>query len=309
MTDKMRVWSLHDFGDEDKLSLEDIDRPNADDEGILVRIRATSVNPVDFKTRQGKFPPVEKDDLPKILGRDVAGIVETERDKFEKGDRVFGMPAFDRGTYAEYIVMKPSELAHIPEAISFNDAAGLPLAALTAWQGLFDHGDLKDGERVLILGAPGGVGHLAVQFAKNAGAMVYATGRAEDKDFLESLGAEKALGSEPESLDAVDEPVDLILDLLGGEAQKTAWKVLKDNGRFISTLEEPTDENANKSSVKTGNFMAEPNSDQLAKIMSLVETGKVKLVTQRLYGFNDLPNAQRALENEHTQGKIIIEVS
>ena len=275
---------------------------------LLVRVAGSSVNPVDYKIRDGEFAGVDAADLPMTLGRDVAGTVETGDGDFKRGDRVFGMPGMDRGTFAEYVRMKPAELARPPDGVDFALAAGVPLAALTAWQGLFDHGGLKRGERVLILGAPGGVGHLAVQFAVHAGATVFATGRSRDRAFLEGLGATRCIDTASESLDAIGGPVDLVFDLLGGKPQAAAWAAVEEDGRFVSTLGEPDAKAAGKSGVRTAGYMAKPSTSQLGEIAALLADKTVKLVEQQRFGFADLASALSALENEHSQGKILVTV-
>ena len=302
---EMKAWRIHKFGGVEVLQCDTVQRPEPATGDVLVRIAATSINPVDYKTRDGEFPAIGGDDLPVILGRDVAGTV-VSGDGFNAGDRVYGMPGFDRGSYAEYVVMKPSELAHLPDPVDFAQAGGAPLAALTAWQGLFDHGRLKKGERVLILGAPGGVGHLAVQFAKHAGAAVLTTGHARDEEFLRRMGADKVIDSDNQSLASIGAPVDLVYDLLGGDAQSAAWAAIADNGRFVSTLEEPDGDKAGKPGVRTAHYMAEPNGGQLADIADLMRDGAVRVVVQERFGFKQLPQAQRALEEQHAQGKIVV---
>ncbi len=303
----MKAWQIHRFGGPEVLTLDDIEQPRTSGDEVLVRILATSINPVDYKTREGSFPPIGEDELPVVLGRDVAGRVEADSGKFMAGERVYGMPGIERGTYAHYIVMKPDELAHVPDGIDLTLAAAVPLAALTAWQGLFDEGGLQSGERVLILGAPGGVGHLAVQFAKNAGATVFATGREKDRQFLESLGAQ-AIDADADLQKVIGGPVDLVYDLLGGKAQEAAWKVVADNGRFVSTLQMPDANASGKSGVKTAHYMAKPSGDQLEQVALLMTEGKVKVIEQKRFSFAQIPEAQRWLENEHTRGKIVVTV-
>lgn len=307
----MQAWQIHRFGGPEVLTLDEIEQPVAGHGEVLVRIAATSINPVDYKTREGSFPVVKESDLPFILGRDVAGTVEADGAGFKAGERVYAMPAFERGTYARYVVLKADEVARLPAHVDMELAGGAPLAALTAWQGLFDQGHLKAGERVLVLGAPGGVGHLAVQFAKNAGATVFATGRGKDRRFAESLGVDRFIDTEAESLDVIGKPVDLVYDLLGPKAQAEAWKVIKAGGRFVSTLQEPdagAAGTANPGGVKTSHYMARPSGAQLEQIAQLMAEGKVRVHEQRRFSFDKLPDAHRALENEHTQGKIIVTV-
>ncbi len=307
----MKAWRIHHFGGPEAMSLDDIDQPRAGDGEVLVRVAATSINPVDYKTRDGSFFVVKEKDLPFILGRDVAGTVESDACGFKAGERVYAMPAFERGTYVQYIVLKKDEISRLPDSVDLQTAGGVPLAALTAWQGLYDEGNLKSGERVLVLGAPGGVGHLAVQFAIADGATVFATGRAQDRQFVKGLGVERFIDTESETLDVIGAPVDLVYDLIGPKAQADAWKVLKSGGRFVSTLQEPDAAAAGEAdpgNVKTAHYMAKPSGAQLAKVAELMASGKVKLKVQGRFSFDQLPDAQRAMENEHTQGKIIVTV-
>ena len=148
---------------------------------------------------------------------------------------------------------------------------------------------------------------MAVQFARHVGATVFATGRARDRAFLEGLGAQ-AIDADADLAEAVGEPVDLVYDLLGGKAQAEAWAVVKTDGRFVSTLHNPDAANSGKRQVKTSQYMARPSADQLAQIVALLAEGKVKVAEQRRFGFDRLPDALGMLENEHTQGKIIVTV-
>ena len=308
----MKAWRIHGFGGAEALSLDEIERPEAGKGELLVRLASTSINPVDYKIRDGSTPFVKEADLPMILGRDVAGTVEADSGTYKAGDRVMAMPAMERGSYAQFVMVKTDEATLLPANVDMELAGGVPLAALTAWQGLFDHGSLKSGERVLVLGAPGGVGHLAVQFAKNAGATVFATGRGRDRRFIESMGADGFVDTESETLEAIGEPVDLVFDLLGPEAQADAWKVIRSGGRFVSTLKEPDPTSATGSAspkdVKTAHYMARPSGSQLERVARLISEGKVRVHEQRRFSFDKIPDAQRALESEHTQGKIIVTV-
>lgn len=304
MSDTMRAWQIDNFGGSEVLRLRTIDRPVPGADGILVRIRATSVNPIDYKIRDGHFPPIGVAQLPVVLGRDVVGDVVHEGHGFAQGTRVIGMPGFERGSLAEYVVMKPEELARLPDGIDDITAAAVPLAALTAWQGLFDKGGLKAGERVLILGAPGGVGHMAVQFAKHVGADVFATGRAQDRDFLNGLGVTQMIDTQTESLSAIGAAVDLVFDLVGGEAAREAWAMVKPGGRFVSALRVPDDFPTDR--MTSSQVMARADSGQLAKFVSLIEAGVVTPVIQHRFGFAEVPAAQDAVQQGHNMGKTVI---
>lgn len=307
----MQAWRIHAFGDLETLQRETLERPVPGADEVLVAVKATSINPVDYKTRRGEFPPIETDDLPVILGRDIAGVVEAvgaAADGFAHGQRVYGMPGFERGTYATHVLMKPSELAVLPAHMDMSGAGAVPLAALTAWQGLFDHGGLKTGEHVLIHGAAGGVGHLAIQFAKVRGARVTATGRAADRDFLHGLHADRVIDTDAQDFTDMGADVDLVFDLLGGDVQKKSWQVLKQGGRMISTLEEPDADAAREKGAKAARYMAEPNGSQLAEIADLIAAGRVHVAVDRSFPFAELDAAHRRLEEAHVQGKVIVTI-
>ena len=172
----MKAVRIHRFGGPEVLALEDLPAPQPGKGEVLIAVRAASVNPIDYKIRQGGF--VQPDKLPMTLGRDVSGTIAkagAATGALREGDAVYAMLASDQGGYAEQVLAKATDLAAKPATLDYVHAAAVPLAALTAWQGLFDHGGLRDGQRVLIHGAAGGVGHFAVQFAHAKGATVFAT--------------------------------------------------------------------------------------------------------------------------------------
>ena len=188
----MKAVRVHSFGGSQTLKIEELPQPKPREDEILVRVRATSVNPVDYKIRSGQYAKAEQ--LPITLGRDVSGTVAqcgTAVRDWEKGDDVFALLPPGRGAYAEYVTIKAAQSVVKPTRIDHEHAAAVPLAALTAWQGLFDYGQLKSGQRVLIHGAAGGVGHFAVQLAKLDGAQVFATATNSDAQFLRELGADR----------------------------------------------------------------------------------------------------------------------
>ncbi|HET7850869.1 MAG TPA: NADP-dependent oxidoreductase [Pseudolabrys sp.] len=308
----MHAVRIHAFGNADVLEVDDISRPvpNADD--IVIRVAAASVNPVDYKIRSGKYPAVTKDQLPKVLGRDVAGVVETtgaEVRKFQKGDAVYAMLGRDVGGYAEYALATEEEAAPKPKTLDFVQAAAVPLAALTAWQGLFDHGQLRAGQRVLIHGGAGGVGHFAIQFAKAKGAWVATTVSAEDIGMVKSLGADQVIDYKNENFEDSVDNIDLVFDLIAGETQQRSWTVLKDGGVLISTLQKPDEKAAAARNIRATNYIAAPNAQQLEEIARLIDGGKVKPVIRATYALEDVARAHRHMENDHIQGKVVLKVA
>lgn len=309
----MKAVRLHGFGGPDKLAIEQTPLPHPEDDEVLVRVQAASVNPVDYKTREGKFPPVTQDSLPTTLGRDLAGTVETcgtrAHNMIAKGDRVFAFIGTDRGSCAEFVVVKAIEMVAVPDEIDPVQAAAAPLAALTAWQGMFDHGGLEAGQRVLIHGGAGGVGHFAIQLAKARGATVVTTASGDDLDFVRELGADIAIDYKTERFEDVAKDIDLVFDLVGGETQERSWSVLKQGGIMVSTVQEPDQTKAAGHKARSApRYMAEPNAAQLGEIADLMAAGKVRAIVSETFPIDDVRAAQERLEKGGVRGKIVLTV-
>ena len=306
----MKAVRIHDFGSADVLRMEDVPMPHPKAGEVLIKVLAASVNPMDYKTRSGEFKPPGMT-MPVTLGRDIAGMVESVgRDVpgLDVGDDVFALLDRDQGGYAEYVIAKSNSVAPKPKSIDYVHAAAVPLAAITAWQGLFDHGKLKAGERVLIHGAAGGVGHFAVQFAKNRGAEVIATGSAVDHDLLRWLGADEVIDYKNERFEDRVSDADLVLDLVAGDTQRRSWKALKKDGRMVSTLQVPKlDQALQEAKVKA--FLAQPNRQQLKQIGQQIDEGKVRVVVQQTLPLEEVRRAHEFMETEHVCGKVVLEVA
>ena len=218
----MRAVVLRGFGGPEVLRLEQADRPEPIPTEVLVRVRAAGINPVDAKTRAGRGMAAALGEPPLILGWDVAGVVEEVGagvTRFAAGDEVFGMPWFPRqaGAYAEYVTAPSRHFAPLPHGLTVAQAAGLPLAGLTAWQALVDLGCIMDGDRVLVLAAAGAVGHLAVQIAKALGAYVVATASTANHDFLRELGVDEPIDYTEQRFEQAAADLDVVVDLIGTE--------------------------------------------------------------------------------------------
>ncbi|HEV2673253.1 MAG TPA: NADP-dependent oxidoreductase [Aliidongia sp.] len=307
----MKAIRIHGFGGVEQLELETIERPVPGRGELLVRVQAASVNPVDFKTREGKFPPIPAEKLPITPGRDIYGEVEALGegvDSFAVGDHVYAMLGLFHGGYAEYALVAESEAAHPPRKLGPTEAAAVPLAALTAWQGLFNHGHLKAGQKVLIHGGSGGVGHFAIQFARAVGAHVSATASEADLAFVRELGAERAIDYQKERFESAG-PFDLILDLIGGETQERSWSALKRGGALISTLTEPSKERAAELQVRTARYMTQPDGRQLTEIGRLIDDGKVEVAVDTIFDLDQARRAQEYQATGHPRGKIVLQVA
>lgn len=304
----MKAVVMNSFGGPEVLQSADLPMPTPKAGEILIQVHAAGINPVDYKIRSGKFLRAETK-LPSILGRDVSGTIAAIGrgvSGFNVGDEVFAFLASHSGGYADYAIAKDNEVALKPVSLDHVQAAAVPLAATTAWQALFDHGKLRSGQRVLIHGAAGGVGHFAVQFAKIKGATVIATAGGDDISFVEELGADQIIDYKNEAFENEVEKVDLVIDLIGGDIQERSWSVLKRGGAMISTVKEPSAEEAGQNHARAKVFMAQPTRETLREIAELIDAGKVRVVLQKTYPLSDAARAQDELEHDHSAGKRVL---
>jgi NADPH:quinone reductase-like Zn-dependent oxidoreductase len=221
----MQAVVMHETGDPEVLRLEDVEQPEPGDGEVLIRVRAASVNPIDWKYRRG-FAPKQ---LPAVLGNDVSGTVEVSRaEGFAEGDEVFGIAA--SGGYAQFATSPAGVIAKKPAGVSHEQAAAIPVGGLTAWQALFDRGGLQRGQTALIAGAAGGVGHFAVQFAKHAGARPIGTGSSRNREFVLGLGADEYVDYTQQDVAAVVSGVDVALDTVGGETTQSLLPAVREGG-------------------------------------------------------------------------------
>ncbi len=293
------------------MAIEEIDRPIPSANEVLIKVFAASVNPVDAKMREGKYPVVTEKDLPYLLGRDVSGQIAAAGDdvpSFLIGDDVFAFLSPEHGGYEEFVLALADEVAAKPESLDQVGAAAVPLAGITAWQGLCDHGGLRQGQRILIHGGAGGVGHFAIQFAKAKGAWVATTVSASDKEFASELGADQVIDYKSEKFEDLVEPVDLVFDLIGGETQERSFSIVKPGGALISTLQEPDKARAADRNIRAGRYTAQPNGAQLQEIADLIDEGKVKVVVADTFELREVAEAQAALKDKHLRGKVVLKI-
>ena len=308
----MKAVCIYSYGGPGVLVYNDAPVPRPQKGEVLVRVHAAGINPVDWKIREGHLKEMLHHTLPLVLGWDMSGVVEVVGSgviHMRVGDEVFSHPDISRdGAYAEFIVIKESEVALKPKSIDYIHAAALPLAGLTAWQTLFDAGGLKAGQRVLIHAAAGGVGHLAVQLAKERGAQVIGTASARNHDFLRKLGAEQIIDYKTVRFEEAVQPVDVVIDTMGGEIQERSWKVLKRGGVLVSIVSPPSAEIATAHGVRQAFVLTQPNAGQLAEIAKLVDADKLKAIVETIMPLSDATRAQEVSERGHTRGKIVLRV-
>lgn len=307
--DTMKAIRIHEFGNPDVLKYEDIAIPTPGSGELLIKIHAAGMNPIDWKIREGYIPNYT---LPHILGSDFSGVVEVigpDITKWAPGDEVFGSTdmAMD-GSYAEYTVMKESEIALKPKSLDHVHTAAIPLAALTAWQALFDHAGLVKGQRILIHGAAGGVGHFAVQFAKWKGAIVIGATSDDGDVLIKELGADEAIDYKQIDFDNVVCGVDAVLDLIGGDVQDRSWKTLKKGGVLVSTVGIKSPEKAEEYGVRAIGMLRHSNAEQLTQIADLIELSAVRPIVGTVMPLSEAVKAHQLLESGHGHGKIVLKV-
>src|SRR5208283_2375249 len=308
----MKAVRIHSYGGPEVLKFEDAPRPQPAAGELLIRVHAVAVNPVDWKIREGHLKDRLRYPFPFIPGWDLSGMVEATGPgvtRFRKGDGVFTRPDISRdGAYAEFIVVRESEVAPKPNSIDHLHAAAIPLAALTAWQGLFDVAGLSAGQKSLIHAGAGGVGSFAVQLAKWKGAHVIATASGGNQAFLKELGVDEPIDYEKTCFEDVVHDVDVVLDTVGGDTQQRSLGVLKKNGILVSTVSPPSQEEAAKFGVRATHVFVQPNSSELSQIARMVDDGKVRSFIQTVLLLSEAGKAHELSEAGHTRGKIVLKV-
>ncbi|MYY86569.1 MULTISPECIES: NADP-dependent oxidoreductase [unclassified Streptomyces] len=310
----MRAVSPRAWGAPENLVPVEVDRPEPGLTEILVRVHAAGVNPVDWKTRaEGAFG--SWGDTP-ILGYDVSGVVEQVGPGvtlYQPGDAVFGMPRFPEqtGGYAEFVAAPARRFAPKPAGLSHVEAAALPLAALTAWQGLIETAGLRAGQRALIHAAAGGVGHLAVQIAKAHGAYVIGTARADKHEFLRSLGADEVVDYTRVDFTEAVRDVDVVLDGVGGAYGARSLEIIRPGGHLVTLPDPgglPDPARAAELGVHTGWTIVEPDRAGLLEITRLVDEGKLRVEIDTIIPLEEAAKAHARGERGRTQGKIVLSV-
>ena len=309
-TSTISAIQVHAYGDADQLKLEQITRLKPQAGEVLVRVRAAGVNPIDWKIRSGALKDFYPVTFPYVPGADLAGIVEEVGpgvSAFQVGQEAFGRSS--HGSYTEYGIAAATALALKPKSLSFDEAATLPVGATTAWQGIFDHGNLQSGQRVLVLGGAGGVGLFAVQFARWKGAHVISTASTHNVDFVRSLGAETVIDYTKTSVADEIHDVDLVFDTVGGEALSIVWPTLKRGGTLITIAGQPDEAKAKELEVHTGRFSAQVSSELLSRFAQLIDEGHVKAIVGETFPLSKAAQAQELSQSGHGRGRIVLQVS
>ncbi len=309
-TRTINAIQVHDYGNVDQLKLEQIPQPEPQEGEVLVRVYTAGVNPVDWKLRAGFMKAFWPSTFPYVPGAELAGVVEKVGPGvtlFQPGQEVFGRSS--QGSYAQYSRAPAHALALKPKTLSFEEAASIPVGATTAWQGIYDHGNLQAGQRVLILGGAGGVGVFAVQFARRIGAQVISTASTRNVDFVRSLGAESVIDYTKTRVEEEVHDVDLVFDTVGGEALASAWPTLKPGGTLVSIAGQPDEAKARELGVRAVRFSSQVNTELLRTFAQLIDHGQIKVVVGATFPLSEAGKAQALSQGGHGRGRIILQIA
>lgn len=316
----MKAVIIEDFGGVEKLKLTDVPVPPLGDNEVQIKIIYAAVNPVDWKIREGLLKSRMPYEFPIIPGWDAAGKISAlgkNVKNFKVGNEVFAYcrkSTMKWGTYAEFMNVDASYVTLKPKKLNFAEAATIPLAGLTAWQALFDLAKLKKGETILIHAGAGGVGSLAIQFAKNAGAIVYTTASEANFSYVKELGADEVLDYKKEDFvkkikSLQPDGIDVVFDTVGGNTLLESVKVLKKGGRIVSLLEQLPKEIADKYKIQAYYMFVSPNGAQLKQIADLIDQGKVQPPKIEEFPLKDAGLAQEKLRQGSGGGKIVLKIT
>jgi len=311
----MKAILLEKAGGPENLHLAEVDKPSIKNNEVLVAVKAISLNPADVKPKyvDKMLNMMYGEKRPIILGWDIAGTVTevgTDVINLKVGDKVFGMLNFPGvgNAYAEFVAAPEAHLAIMPNAISFEEAAATTLAALTALQIL--SGRVNKGNKVLIQAGSGGVGHFAIQIAKNMGAYVIATSSAKNRDFILSLGADEHIDYHAQKFEEVLTDIDFVLDTLGGKVLENSVKVLKQSGTLFTTLDKDLPEDANiivaKKNISINNILVQSSAEDMNTLKGMLENGSIKPNIYKTFAFEDMADAHTEVEIGRTVGKVIV---
>jgi NADPH:quinone reductase-like Zn-dependent oxidoreductase len=305
-----RALVLTQYGGPEAVAISSVPAPEAGPNQVLVRVKAAGINGMDWKVREGYVRDAVPLQLPAVLGIELAGVVEgigPGASRFQVGDRVMG-PFGGLGAYAEWVAVDEDRLCRIPSGLTEVQAAALPIATVAAWQSLNAVGPIQRAQRVLIHGAAGGLGGFAVQFARQAGATVFATARGRYAEYVRSLGADEVIDYEKQRFDDVVKGIDLVLDYVGGDVLDRSWKVLSENGAIVSTTS-PDILKRTPAGRRGVWFMNKPDTARLELIAREVAQGQLRSQVAEIVAFNDLAAAIERNRTQPHQGKAVVDLS
>jgi NADPH:quinone reductase-like Zn-dependent oxidoreductase len=308
----MRAIQIHDYGDANQLRLEEISQPTPQEGEALIRVHAAGVNALDWKIRSGFMKSVMPLTFPYVPGIELAGVVEHVGPgvtTLQPGQAVYGHTS--AGAYAEYSLVSAQTLAPKPTSLTFDEAATVPIGAITAWQALFEAGQLQAGQRVLILGGSGGVGLFAIQFAHRKGAQVITTTSTSNVAFIQALGADEVIDYTQTRVEEKVQDVDLVFDTVGGEGTMSALAILKRGGSLITIAGQPDEKQAQALGVRTSFFGARlgATADLLNTIARMIDEGQLRTSIVATFPLSEADKAHELSQSGHGRGRIVLQIA
>lgn len=309
----MKTVKINNFGPHSSIEVQfDNEIPSPNQRQVLIKVKSASINPVDWVMHEGYLQTLLNQNMPLSLGWDLSGEVVEIGDMVSNlrvGDEVYGFPNItNSGSYAEYICVLENEVSVKPKLLTWQEAAGVPFAALAAWQSLFDIAKLELGQKVLILSGAGAVSQFAIQLAKLSGAYVYATTFYQNKDLVLGLGADEAIDYHNECFYELN-GIDVVFDTIGGKVQKDSLRTLNPGGCLVSIVQDPDEDLAIENGTEGVFCFVQPSGAQLEKLAEFVDAGQLKVFIDSEFTLDDVEQAHERSESGCAQGKVIINIS
>ncbi|WP_458720814.1 NADP-dependent oxidoreductase [Candidatus Nitrosocosmicus sp. R] len=312
----MKSIQINQYGGSDVVDINnDVSIPRLSTGKVLVEVKASGVNPVDWKIREGYFQQMVPLQFPATLGTDFSGVIkeleENVSTNFNIGDEVYGQASLlsgGSGSFAELALTNINSIAVKPKTLNHIDASSLPLVGASSWQGLVDNIGLSKNQKILIHGGAGGIGSTAIQLAKHLGAYVATTVKSEDNEFVQQLGADEVVDYTTQSFEDILQDYDAALDTVGGETYRKSFKVLKNNGTIVSMLEQPDSNLMNKYGVKAIFQFTETTSERLTKLAQWIDQNNIKVNVEKTFPLTETAKALDYQRGVHPRGKVVITI-
>jgi alcohol dehydrogenase len=310
----MKAAQITGYGGQDVLQVNnDVPKPVPSKGQVLVKVHSAAVNPFDAKVREGAYKEHIQLNLPATLGGDAAGTIEAigeDVSGFSVGQAVYGEAnaAGGQGSLAEFTLVASNQVAPKPEKLDFNQAAALPLAATSAYQAIVDHIQLKAGQKILIHGAGGGIGSMAVQMAKHIGADITATASTKDLDYVKQIGAGTVIDYTKEDFSTLDKDYDAVFDTVGGETTEKSYTVLKPGGVLVSMASQENPELVQQYNITFISQQTKSTTEHLAGVTKLVDSGELQVNIDKVFTLDEAAKALEYLKTGHPRGKVVVQV-
>lgn len=310
----MKSAQINKYGSSNVIEInQNSPEPSISSGKVLVTIKAAGINPVDWKIREGDLQQLVSLQFPSTLGMDFSGVIKQVGDgvspDFKQGDEVYGQAGVTSGgsgSFAEIALANIETIAKKPKRLSFPQAAGLPLVGVAAWRVLTEDIKLSEGQKILIHGGAGGIGSIAIQLAKNLGAHVATTVSANDKSFVEELGADKVIDYKTHTFEHLLNDYDAVFDTVGGDTYRRSFKVLKKGGVIVSMLEQPDSELMNQYGVKSVFQFTQPDRQRLTKLAQWADQNKIKVNVEKEFSLDEAGHALDYQRDVHPRGKVVL---